>query len=56
MKVFFSEKCRIEVCFEPRDLWVGCFWNRTGEGLKIYVCLMPCLPVIVTFRASTRDG
>lgn len=29
--------------FEPRDLWIGVYWNRDGNCLDIYVCVLPCL-------------
>lgn len=41
----------IRLLWEPRDLWVGAFWNRVKLGdvgdefLLIYVCLIPCFPV-----------
>lgn len=47
-------KCSIFV--DPRDVWVGIFWDhinvrlRPGTGsmtacLVIYVCFLPCLPI-----------
>lgn len=39
----------VTIYFEPRDLWVGLYWNLTrGSGaneLNVYVCLLPCLPI-----------
>lgn len=36
--------------FEPRDVWVGVFWND-AEGFRlIYVCLLPCLPIVFCWR------
>lgn len=32
-----------EVKFEPRDIWVGLFWDRRIDGLHIYVCPVPCI-------------
>lgn len=29
--------------FEPRDVWVGVFWDRQPDGLHVYVCPLPCL-------------
>lgn len=29
--------------FEPRDLWVGVFWDRRPDGLHIYLCAVPTL-------------
>lgn len=31
--------------FEPRDVWVGLFWDRRHDGLHFYVCLVPCIVV-----------
>lgn len=49
---------RIRLLWEPRDLWVGVYWDRPlpldiGYGFKlrtlfIYVCLVPCLPIKIT--------
>lgn len=34
--------------FEPRDLWVGLFWQRTEIALHLYICLVPLVPLHVT--------
>lgn len=34
--------------FEPRDLWVGCFWDRKPGRLLIYLCPLPMLVVRLT--------
>lgn len=31
--------------FEPRDLWVGVYWDRTRYELAVYICLIPTLPL-----------
>jgi hypothetical protein len=31
--------------WEPRDVWVGLFWDRRQDGLHIYVCLVPLLVI-----------
>jgi hypothetical protein len=38
-------KLRVEIKFEPRDLWVGVFFDTDKD--KLYVCAIPCFPVIV---------
>lgn len=37
---------RLSIKFEPKDLWVGVFWDRCGfSGYVVYVCLIPMLPI-----------
>ena len=49
---------RVRLKFEPRDLWIGVYWNRDyhtrGPGPQgitvttdVYVCIVPALPVHV---------
>ena len=44
----------VRVLWEPRDLWIGIYWNHERhngfitETLDIYVCLVPCLPIRFT--------
>lgn len=41
--------------FEPRDLWVGVYWDvivgLTGKwiALDVYVCIVPCAPILLTW-------
>ena len=41
---------RVQIKFEPRDLWVGVYWERRFGFLNIYVCLLPMLPIKLSFR------
>jgi hypothetical protein len=40
----------MKIKFVKQDLWIGVFWKRTNEKLfykiTVYVCLIPCLPII----------
>ena len=54
--------------WEPRDAWVGVFWNRASADaprtsdqtfsgqrdrfLLVDVCLVPCLPLAVAWRRA----
>lgn len=31
----------VELKIEPRDCWVGLFWDRRNDGLHLYVCAIP---------------
>jgi hypothetical protein len=41
--------------FEPRDIWVGVFWDRRSDGLHVYVCLVPCLVLHVTLAELSAE-
>lgn len=51
---------RVRLLFEPRDLWLGVFWDRRSgyapglNGLWVYVCLFPCLPIKFEFRDDPK--
>jgi hypothetical protein len=56
MKVLF-EHGNFALLFEPRDLWIGVFWDKEKyfhsephkfERLVIYVCTIPMLPIRYT--------
>ncbi len=46
-----SQKCypmtgqRMTIKFEPRDVWVGWFWDRRADGTHHYVCPIPCVVI-----------
>jgi hypothetical protein len=49
-------RVKARLLFEPRDLWVGIYWNRpVRRALQVYVCIVPMLPLLVTLMwpAST---
>jgi hypothetical protein len=52
----------VEIKFEPRDLWVGVYWSRDEYGsinwrtrrLRVFVCIIPMLPIIFTFERDVE--
>lgn len=55
--------------FEPRDLWVGIYWNwdeaygldDDDSGfygvialLHIYICIIPCFPIHLKWKVSRQ--
>lgn len=38
---------RVDVALEWKlqDLWIGAFWRTTEFGGDLWVCLLPCLPL-----------
>lgn len=45
---------KARIFFEPRDIWVGVFWDRRDDGLRLYICIVPCVPILLTFSRDTR--
>ncbi len=47
--------------WEPRDIWVGIFWNTVQAGgpedrfVLVYVCFVPCLPFCLAVRLREVD-
>jgi hypothetical protein len=46
----------VKLKFEPRDLWIGAYWNlrQSIESpyrlLDVYICIVPMLPIKFTFE------
>lgn len=32
-----------------QDFWIGAFWKRTGGSVDLWVCLIPCVPLHVSW-------
>lgn len=42
----YSSKLSVSLILEPRDLWIGLFWEAKGTHERSwYLCLIPCLPI-----------
>jgi hypothetical protein len=50
------------VGFEPRDLWVGVYWDRQKPGgfivdvLRLYVCVLPTLVILLHRETTASTG
>ncbi len=40
----------IKVIWEPRDLWIGLYWDAARDHFKLYLCVLPCLPIRIHFK------
>jgi hypothetical protein len=46
----------LRVKFEPRDVWVGVYWNMAQsvesayKRLDLFICIVPLLPVHLRFE------
>jgi hypothetical protein len=50
----------VRLQFEPRDLWIGVYWSQVTHPdhswmyrRRIYVCIVPMLPIVYTGRWRT---
>lgn len=46
---------RWAIRWEPRDIWVGLYWDRKADGLHFYVCLVPCVVLHVGPRRTDLE-
>ncbi len=40
---------RWEFEFNPRFLWVGLTWKRIGNCVDLWLCVLPCVPLHVSW-------
>jgi hypothetical protein len=42
--------------FEPRDLWIGAYWDTYHEAgkkmLDVYICIIPMLPIQIVVQVN----
>lgn len=44
----------VHLIVEPRDLWIGCYWDRKPDRLLIYLCPLPMLVIRLTIMRGAR--
>lgn len=42
-------KPRIRLEFKLADCWIGVFWKQQARRHDVWVCLLPCLPLHITW-------
>ncbi len=42
--------------FEPRDLWIGVYWDRSPVRLDVYICVVPCFPLHIRIYRESKGG
>lgn len=54
------KKVVARIFFEPRDIWIGVYWNIPYEYgsrhryLNLYICILPMLPIHVKIRLDEK--
>jgi hypothetical protein len=43
-------KLEVRASLQPRDLWIGVYWTRIDEDLRIYLCPVPVLCIEFRWR------
>lgn len=55
---------KVRLLFEPRDLWVGVYWDRedigSANGLfgcdwRVYICVVPMLPIRISWSERSEN-
>ena len=41
---------KIYFFFEIRDMWMGLFWKDFEWGRSVYICLLPCCVIQITYE------
>jgi hypothetical protein len=44
----------IRLEWKLNDLWVGLYWMRIGNSVDIYICILPCVPIHLSWWWSTE--
>jgi hypothetical protein len=45
----------IRLEWQPADLWIGVFWQRSGEVLHLWIGILPCLPIHLQLARPVRQ-
>lgn len=48
LRIVDLPRLKVQVMFDWRDFWIGFLGRRTGSGLQLCICLIPCFPIHVT--------
>lgn len=46
---------KIQLKFEPRDIWIGVYWTITSNVLNVYICIVPLFPIHVQFTLGSEQ-
>jgi hypothetical protein len=35
--------------FKLRDMWIGAYWAKIGNCTDLWICLLPCFPLHISW-------
>ena len=38
-----------------QDFWVGGYWKQTGSTVDLWICLLPCIPLHLSWGFKSSD-
>lgn len=41
--------------FKLEDFWIGAFWRNTGHSTDLWICLIPCFPIHLSWAFHDRN-
>ncbi len=47
-----SRRVSVRLIWEPRDLWVGLYWDGAKDDWRVFLCVIPCLPIRIHVQRS----
>ena len=53
-----ERRLKVRLEFEPRDLWIGIYWESCVIGkmqhYDVWVCIMPTLPIHIMYAYTYK--
>jgi len=50
--VEYSSKLSVAIDFKLEDFWLGVFWSKELFGAKVWICLLPCVPLRIHLQQA----
>lgn len=54
-RLYNGQMCKVQLQWEPRDWWMGLFWRTTPLCVHVYVCIVPLIPLHITWTTRRRS-
>ena len=49
-----APRIQVRLEFKLRDFWIGAYWEVKKYTTHLWICLVPCLSIHVTWRRKQR--